>query len=160
MKKAVGVFLIVVQFIIPLAILIYCYGRIVWILSKRIDSNLDGGSNTDKFQVARTNTIKTVLIVAIGFVVCWTYSQVLYLMYNFGYDVDFNSTLYLAGIVMVFLNCTINPFIYLIKYKDYQVALKACFCRNVSNLRQKGSCVSNPRLRETSTSDVSNISHI
>ncbi len=25
---------------------------------------------------------------------------------------------------MTFLNCTINPFIYLLKYKDYQLAVK------------------------------------
>ena len=47
-------------------------------------------------------------------------------MYNIGYDVDFNSTFYQVSILMAFINCTINPFVYLIKYKDYQEALKHC----------------------------------
>ena len=47
-------------------------------------------------------------------------------MYNIGYDVDFNGTFYQVSILMAFINCTINPFIYLIKYKDYQQALKHC----------------------------------
>ena len=36
-----GVFKICVQFIGPLVILVYCYGRTVWILTRKIDSNLD-----------------------------------------------------------------------------------------------------------------------
>ena len=31
---------------------------------------------------------------------------------------------------MAFCNCTINPFIYLVKYRDYQIALKEFCNRN------------------------------
>ena len=48
-------------------------------------------------------------------------------MYNIGYDADLNGTFFGVAILMAFLNCTINPFIDLIKYKDYQQALKHCF---------------------------------
>ena len=48
-------------------------------------------------------------------------------MYNCGYDLNFNGTYVQYTVVMVFLNCTINPFIYLIKYRDYHEALKKCF---------------------------------
>ena len=51
-------------------------------------------------------------------------------MYNLGYEVDWNSTYYKFSIVMVFLNCTVNPFIYLFNYKDFQSALKDLFCCN------------------------------
>ena len=85
----------------------------------------------DKFQLARRNTIKTLLIVACCFIICWSQNQTIYFMYNCGYDLDFNSTYFQFTIVMVFLNCTINPFIYLIKYRDYQEALKTFFhCKN------------------------------
>ena len=29
-------------------------------------------------------------------------------------------------VLIVLLNCTINPFIHLVKYQDYQKALKSC----------------------------------
>ena len=78
----------------------------------------------DKFQLARRNTIKTLLIVGCGFIICWTQNQVLYLLYNLGYPVDFNGTYFQYTVLMGFLNCTVNPFIYLAQYRDYQMALK------------------------------------
>ena len=78
----------------------------------------------DKFQLARRNTIKTLLIVGCGFIICWTQNQVLYLLHNLGYIVDFNGTYFQYTVLMGFVNCTVNPFIYLAQYRDYQMALK------------------------------------
>ena len=67
-SSAWGVFVIFIQFIGPLIILVYCYGRIVWVLTRRIDSSLDNseGNNSSNnlkinntFLLARANTIKT-----------------------------------------------------------------------------------------------------
>ena len=117
-----------IQFFIPFLILVYCYGRIVWILARRISSNIGDKNAVDnvqsKFQTARTNTIKTFLLVGICFIICWSNNQIYYLMYLLGFDADWNSIYYRFTILMIFLNCTVNPFIYLIKYKDYQVALR------------------------------------
>ena len=124
-----GVFVFCITFLVPLIILIFCYGKIVWVLSRRIDSNLSGVKN-DKFELAKTNTIKTLLIVALCFVICWSNNQVYYLMYNLGFNINWNSSFYQSTVVMAFLNCTINPFIYLAKYQDFQTALKSlCGCR-------------------------------
>ena len=143
-----------VQFLIPFIILIICYGKIVWVLTRRINTDLikttckatvDNSNNfcgpinnfrtisksvdlgNEKFQLARRNTIKTLLIVGLCFIICWSQNEVEYFMYNCGYDLDFNSTRHQFSILMVFLNCTVNPFIYLIKYRDYQEALRAFF---------------------------------
>ena len=126
-NSAWGVFLFVITFLVPLIILIYCYVRIVWILTGRIDSKIGGiAAKNDKFEIARTNTIKTLLLVALCFVICWSSNQIYYLMYNFGFSVNWNSTFYQFTVILVFLNCTINPFIYLAKYQDFQTALKSC----------------------------------
>ena len=133
-------------------VLIICYTKIVWVLTRRINNdlikpqsdinNLENVSNSvdnanivrqitdpgkDKFQLAIRNTIKTLLIVGLCFIICWSQNQVRYLMFNCGYELDFNSTYHQLTILMVFLNCTVNPFIYLIKYSDYQEALKTFF---------------------------------
>ena len=57
-------------------------------------------------------------------------------MYNLGYKADWNSTYFQFTVLMVFLNCTVNPFIYLIKYKDYQTALKKLLGCDKNNYRE------------------------
>ena len=131
-----GILMIIIQFIIPVIILVYCYGRIVWILTRRIDFTLQASDmQTEKFLLARKNTIKTFLLIGLCFVICWSNNQVYYLMYNLGYNADWNGIYFQFTVLMVFLNCTVNPFIYLIKYKDYQAALKKllrCERKNVT----------------------------
>ena len=128
-SSAFGVFIIFKQYFLPLFILVYCNGRIVRILTRRIDSNLENPESSEnkisrKFLLARTNTIKSFLLVGIFFVICWTNDEIFYLMYNFGQEVDWNGTYYNFCLIMVFLNSTVNPCIYLFKYQDYQDALK------------------------------------
>ena len=110
-KNAYGVFIFVITFLTPLIISIFCYGRIVWVLTRRIGSKLNVTKN-DKFELARTNTIKMLLLVVLGSVICWSSNAFYYMMYNLGFNADWNSVFYKFIVVMVFLNCTINPFIY------------------------------------------------
>ena len=108
----------------------------MWILTRRMDdSDLgnDKGHQAHMFQVARRNTVKTFLIISICFVLCWSCSQFNYLLYNLGSNVDFNGTFFKVALLMAFGNCTINPFIYLVKYRDYQIALRELF-----NCKQSG----------------------
>ena len=63
-------------------------------------------------------------MIASCFIICWSPNQIYYLLYNPGYDVDLNGTFDKFGVLMVFGNCTITPFIYLLKYRDYQIALR------------------------------------
>ena len=47
----------------------------------------------EKFQLARRNTIKTLLIVGLCFIICWSQNQIIYFMYNSGNSTVFISTL-------------------------------------------------------------------
>ena len=128
-----SIFGVVVQFILfilPLIILVYCYGRIDWVLHNRINiKTTESQCNVgDKFQLARKNTIETFLLVGLCFIICWSQNQVYYPMYNLGFDADWDGIYYKYTILMIFLNCTVNSFIYLIKYEDYQKALKNFIC--------------------------------
>ena len=128
-QRGFGIFLVVEEFFVPLIILTFCYGRIVFVLSKRPGSNLDTSQNqnqTDKFELAKRNTIKTFLIISICFVICWTNSRVFYLMFNLGHKFDWDGAYSKFSTLMAFGNCTVNPFIYLTKYRDYQTALRSC----------------------------------
>ena len=137
-----AIVLIAILFFIPFIILVFCYGRILWMLTRRINTDITdvkahgiedkgkdnkaqlGDAHKDKFQVARRNTIKTFVIVGCCFVICWTQNQVIYFMFNVGYPVDWNSAYFQFTVLMVFLNATVNPFVYLLNYKDYQIALR------------------------------------
>ena len=143
-KTTFGFGLMFIQFFIPVLVLIICYGKVVWVLTRRINTDLMKPKSTvdnsnkvseateiksvdpakDKFQLARKNTIKTLLIVGLCFIICWSQNQVIYFMYNCGSEVNFNTTYFQFTVVMVFLNCIVNPYIYLIKYRDYQEALR------------------------------------
>ena len=104
-------------------------------LTRRIDSNLVssmvasqfGNRVNTKFLKARNNTIKTVLLVGISFIICWINDEVYYMMSNLDYDADWDGTYFKFCIAMVYLNCTVNPFVYLVSYQDYRKALRA-FC--------------------------------
>ena len=97
-----------------------------------------------KFQLARTNTIKTFLMVGISFIICWSSNQIYYLMYNLGYEINLDVTFHQFSILMVFINCTVNPFIYLIKYRDYQEASKKLFhCDKMNSLEESETNFSN-----------------
>ena len=118
-----------IEFIVPLLILVYSYGRILWIIKARIGSKMENDdAQTAKFEVARNNVIKTLFIVVFFFFMCSLGIEVLFLCYSLGFEVDWNSGYYKFTVIMVFLNCTINPFIYLINYKDFQKSLVRHFC--------------------------------
>ena len=141
-----GVFVQFILFILPLMILIYCYGRIVWVLHTRINTNTtESQSNLgDKFLLARKNTIKTFLLVGLCFIICWSQNQVYYLMFNLGYEADWNSVYYKYSVLIIFLNCTVNPFIYLIKYEDYQKALQNFVSCKKGESKQRSVCSNHP----------------
>ncbi len=131
-QTAMGFVYMLIEFFLPLLIILFCYGRIIWMLSKRVKSTFLEQDNNSKrrashnntFELAKKNTTITLLIVACFFVICWCQNQVIFFLHNLGYYVDFDSAYYNSTVIAIFVNCTINPFIYLAKYRDYQEALR------------------------------------
>ena len=133
-QQSFGILVTFLDFIFPITVLAYCYTRILWILKKRLDRKQDGNPRIStvpiKLEKAKTNVIKTVLIVVSFFFLCFIYAVIFYLMYIFGYDIDWNGFHYKLSVALLFLNCTVNPFIYLFNYRDFQVASKRLFSCN------------------------------
>ncbi|KAK2142138.1 hypothetical protein LSH36_993g00020 [Paralvinella palmiformis] len=137
-QRAVGVLTIFIQFIGPLLLLVFFYARMVIVLRKRVapegTGHLPGwpvrGKKSDSMARARRNILKTLAIVALTFVFCWTWNQVYFLMFNLGAKVmEFTSVFYNFTVVMVFTNCCLNPFIYIAKYEQFQKTMKALFSK-------------------------------
>ncbi|KAK2145689.1 hypothetical protein LSH36_662g01002 [Paralvinella palmiformis] len=145
-QNIVGVVTIIFQFIIPLFFQIACYALIALNLRRRLEPPASGhdaqsrgslvsptGGNelhNQNISSALKNIIKTVFIVSICFLFCWTWNQIYYLMFHLNHDgaASFSSTFYNFTVVMVFVNCCVNPFVYSAKYKAFQRATKNLFC--------------------------------
>ena len=124
-KTIFGVILFTIDYFIPLLFLMYCYGRIVWMLTRRIESDLStNDKQANMFHIARKNTLQTLVLLSLCFVICWSCLQFNFLLFNLGFPPIWNTTFYKVAILMAFGNCTINPFVYLMKYKDFQEGLK------------------------------------
>ena len=146
-SQVVGVYLIAVALFIPILILIFVYGRIAWILARKLDNDIltdiqeerqNQGENKmvnkatemrkQNFELAKRNTIKTLVIVGVCFIMCWIGNQIWVLLFNLGWEINWDSPAYQFSVLMICVNCTINPFVYLAQYKEYQNALKTLIC--------------------------------
>ena len=132
-QSIMAVFGTFIEYLLPLIILVYCYGRILWTIRTRIGSQMGSkDAQTAKFEMARDNVVKTLLIVFFFFVICFLGIHVYYVCFGLGLEVDQNSGYYNFTVCLYFLNCTINPFIYLVNYRDFQKALLEQFCCRTS----------------------------
>lgn len=137
-----GALIFFVQYLFPLFLLAVGYSCMAWVLHKRVDAGGEastgapgggggGGKRNESMARARGNVFKTLVLVALSFIVCWTCNQIYYLMYNFGYPyIDYSSTFYNFTVIMVFVNCCVNPVIYSVKYEAFQRGVGVLFCRH------------------------------
>ena len=73
---------------------------------------------------ARANVIKTLATVSLFFILCWSWNQTYYLMFHLGYQhVDFTCAFYNFTVIMVFLNCCVNPIIYSVRYDQVRCSI-------------------------------------
>ena len=136
-RKGFGVVTVFVQYILPLVVITFAYGRIAQKLSGRVkvaqeSAKPESAVAKDKdalWSRARRNTIKTLAIVALCFVLCWSCNQIYYMMMNLGYPADYSSPFYHFTVIAVFLNSCINPIVYCLKFEQFQQAAKVLFCR-------------------------------
>ena len=144
-QRTAGILITTFQYFIPLVIICYCYTRIILVLKRGAEpkskeragkKESSASSNRDNLMLkAKKNVIKTLLLVALCFVFCWSWNQVYYLMFNLGQNVSFNTPFYHFTVLAIFCNCSLNPIVYAIKYEQFQrrvVELFCCCCRNSS----------------------------
>ncbi|KAK2153531.1 hypothetical protein LSH36_294g03029 [Paralvinella palmiformis] len=129
-QRAVGLLTISLQFFLPVLMIISAYIRIAISLHQNMaaESGSEGGDpknviRQNRMKRARMNVVKTLVIVVVSFLCCWTPNQIIYTMYNLGIQIDFNSPFIHFTVISVFLNCCINPFIYAFQYDQFKKEL-------------------------------------
>ena len=86
-------------------------------------------SSNQTINQARDNVIKTLALVAFCYILCWSWNQIYYFMFNLGYPVDFSSNFFHFSTVMMLSNSVVNPFIYTFQYASFKQAAKQLFCK-------------------------------
>jgi len=72
---------------------------------------------------ARSNVIKTLALVTFFFIVCWSCNQIYYLLFALGLNLSFTTAFYNFTVIMVFVNCCVNPVVYSLKYEQVRYSL-------------------------------------
>ena len=142
----VGTSVFMFQLVVPLATFMFCYLKMFWVLSKRNAVFPQGASTTSghegqesRNKKAQKNVIITLSVVALAYVICWIWNSMLFIMVNYGVfsPTVFGQPFHHFSVCMIYLNCCINPFIYIIFIKgfkeDMKLFLKFCFTRTGNN---------------------------
>ena len=102
----------------------------IWILVKRHRAIHAPESNNSQLSAEQINMTKTMILVAVVFVICLLPFQTFYLVYEVKpLDADDMSVneIYVWLAVISLTNCCINPFIYAVKYGAFKTGIKRMF---------------------------------
>ena len=144
-SKVWGYAVFVMSWLAPLALFIAMYSHI-YVIVRRSRIAVDHGSSLGdnskassgletgqgqarKISKAEKEVVKTLVLVCTAYFVCTTPSQIYYLMYNVGYQLDFFNNVYYFTLILIMSNCATNPFVYLAKLKDFRNGIRVvCTC--------------------------------
>lgn len=149
---AYGLFVNIWEFVVPLGFFIYCYSRILFVVRKRSQVHAENYTNQDMAASLQTgahrsqlNVITTMLIISVAFVVCWFPNVVWYFLTLINYKIQNSDTVYYASLFLIFLNVSLNPFIYAVKHNAVKKRLRDCCCLGRSQQTQEPISFTIPR---------------
>ncbi|XP_033105293.1 neuropeptides B/W receptor type 2-like [Anneissia japonica] len=121
-QKAFGLMTGVYILVIPVSVMLIVYLTILRALRNRVG---DGSSAVSASSAARRmNIIKTMVIVSVTYVICWTPNQIAFVNFTLGGGLDINEPVYYTVVAMSLCNICINPIIYTFKYNDFKVGVR------------------------------------
>ena len=129
-RNGVAIFVLVVDYFVPLFSLIFCYARMAVVLHRRVEPSQDAANQgearrNETMARARGNVIKTLALVGVLYCICWTPNTFYLLLNLFGYPyAKLEGDFYTFTVYMVFLNCCLNPVIYILKYNQFQAGIR------------------------------------
>ena len=111
-------------FIIPIIVIVYGYGMIIHRLVRRertIQTESTGGDNKSGLSKSQKNITKTMIIVAVGYIICVLPLYTFFIIYELALESGhLSESIYHHFLALLHLNCCINPFIYAIKYDTFK----------------------------------------
>ncbi len=86
-------------------------------------------AKSTKFEKVEINMLKTLVTVSMAFCFCFIWNTVWLFLNKVRVPFADNQIYYDFSVILVFLNVCINPALYCIQYRDFQVEAKKLFCR-------------------------------
>nr|AKQ63042.1 orphan G-protein coupled receptor 40 [Platynereis dumerilii] len=129
-EKAITLFTMLCQYVVPMAVTAFAYGHIVHKLWSRALLGQTTASQQMHHQRARRRTIKMLIIVVVIFCICWLPLNLYHLLTDFHPDTarfHHNSSVYLACHWLAMSSVCYNPFIYCWLNHSYRSQIRARF---------------------------------
>ena len=121
---ALPYYLAVMDIIIPTCIMTYAYVKMGLALrkSRAFSAGPDGKMSAvaEKLKKAEVNLYQTCLCLMLLFVVCWSNNVIAVGLFVSGIIPNFSGTYYQTSVVFIILNACVNPYVYAIRYKEFQ----------------------------------------
>lgn len=76
---------------------------------------------------ARRNILKTLVIVGVGFILCYAWNTLYITIYHFSYPYFDFTRVFNFTVVMMYVGCCVNPIVYCIQYRQFQQGVRALF---------------------------------
>ncbi|XP_006813630.1 substance-P receptor-like [Saccoglossus kowalevskii] len=131
--RAVGILNVLVHYFTPLAVMAFAYMRCIMVLMKSSVADVQPSQSSmankleHTMQKVRKNVLKMLLLVFVAYAVCWGPNQVMFALFCVGVKIDFLRGYYQFTSILGLLNSAINPFIYALKYKQFQNGIRIVF---------------------------------
>ena len=115
--------------LIPMIVMVYCYTNMIIALTQSANNTrmrnatLAKHQNTaqvDKLRMAQMNIFQTCFITILFFLSCWLSKDSALILYKAGVYPHLNNYHYAIGRLLIVANSGLNPYIYAIRYKDFQ----------------------------------------
>src|SRR6218665_2444365 len=131
-----AIIILIWTYTLPLLMFIYCYWHILAVIRgqmKVFSGHQDGDTEAQQTTAnkAQMNVITTMIGICLAFFVCWTPNQIWFLLTTIGYTLDIK--VYYVTLFLIFLNTTLNPFIYAAKHGAVKKGLRQMFGRMEDN---------------------------
>ncbi|XP_033647590.1 galanin receptor type 2-like [Asterias rubens] len=149
LKLAFGVATFCWEYMVPLIVMTVTYTHTILSLRMRVLTRARNAAATqpavntsnknahkDPLQTAKVRLTITFMIVAVFFIICWSPSEITWLLFNFGVIEDgYYSSLWHLGVEtpLLCLNTCVNPVIYCVTYTHFRQHLKLVFCGRCKN---------------------------
>lgn len=118
-RKLLGTFLFLTEWLLPVTLLVACNAHMAWVIH---ESRRCSRHRLDiKRLAARNNLFRTMLLVAIGFILCNSWNAFCFFFTNIGSkNVQYARSYYQLTIVAYLANAVINPFVYTLQYTHFR----------------------------------------
>ncbi len=140
LRKFYGIFTITLLYFIPLTVMAIAYSGMFLVITRRKSDPTSRNQPDDRDTRVKKNIIKTLAIVSLAFIVCLSPNQIYYFLSNIGVDVASYTTMALdITVYMMFSNCVVNPFVYVLQYREFREHGKTLFCKKMLRKKSKRS---------------------